>query len=112
MSMSSYQNNVPIPDHNNNNNKNSKPNVVVIFAAKNEENTIQNPIATAKRSYYEPTVIVVDAYSTDKTTELVRNSGVVIIQQSKQMFPGKGLAMKEGLKEAITKSASTDDHGS
>jgi glycosyltransferase involved in cell wall biosynthesis len=111
MSMSSYQNNVPIPDHNNNN-KNSKPNVVVIFAAKNEENTIQNPIATAKRSYYEPTVIVVDAYSTDKTTELVRNSGVVIIQQSKQMFPGKGLAMKEGLKEAITKSASTDDHGS
>ena len=28
-------------------------------------------------------------------------SGAVVIQQSKHLFPGKGLAMKEGLKEAI-----------
>jgi glucosyl-3-phosphoglycerate synthase len=108
--MSSYQNNVPIPDHTNNKNL-AKPNVVVIFATKNEEKTIQNSIATVKRSYYEPTVIVVDAYSTDKTTELAGNSGAVIIQQSKQMFPGKGLAMKEGIKKDITKSDSANnDH--
>jgi glucosyl-3-phosphoglycerate synthase len=100
--MSGYQNNTLInTDHN----MNSKPKIVVIFAAKNEENTIQNSIATAKKSCYEPTVIVVDAHSTDKTSELARNSGAVVIQQSKEMFPGKGLAMKEGLKEAIAKSA-------
>ena len=35
--------------------------------------------------------------------------GAMVIQQSKQVFPGKGLAMKEGLKEAITKSDLADD---
>lgn len=88
---------------------NSKPKVVVIFAAKNEENTIRDSVVTAKRSYYEPAVIVIDAYSTDRTSELARNSGAATIQQSKQMFPGKGLAMKEGLNEATTKSAADDD---
>ena len=87
----------------------SKPKVVVIFAAKNEENTIRDSVVTAKRSYYEPAVIVIDAYSTDRTSELARNSGAATIQQSKQMFPGKGLAMKEGLNEATTKSAADDD---
>src|SRR5512133_3701808 len=100
--MNSIQNNTLInTDHN----MNSKPKIVVIFAAKNEENTIQDSIAIAKKSCYEPSVIVVDAHSTDKTSELARNSGAMVIQQSKQMFPGKGLAMKEGLKESLVNSA-------
>ena len=49
--------------------KNSNPKVVVIFATKNEDNTIENSITIAKRSYYKPDVLVVDAYSTDKTSE-------------------------------------------
>jgi glycosyltransferase involved in cell wall biosynthesis len=74
---------------------------VVIFAAKNEENTIENSVSIAKKSYYKPEVLVVDAHSSDKTTELAISAGAVVIQQSKHLFPGKGLAMKEGLKEAI-----------
>src|SRR5262245_6201073 len=103
--MSSDQSDALANDHN----MNSKPKVAVIFAAKNEENTIQNSISTAKRSYYEPTLIVVDAYSTDKTSELVRDSGALIIQQSKQMFPGKGVAMKDGLREAMTDSGAANN---
>jgi glycosyltransferase involved in cell wall biosynthesis len=108
-SSNDYRNDIASNGHN----MNSKPRVTVIFATKNEENTIQDSIATANRSYYEPTVIVVDAYSTDKTSELARNSGAVVIQQSKQVFPGKGLAMKEALKEAISKSvvSTADDNG-
>lgn len=95
----------------NDQNMNSKPKVVVIFVAKNEERTIQNSISTVKASYYEPTVIVVDAYSTDKTNELATDSGAVMLQQSKQMFPGKGIAMKDGLKSAVSTSgvANNDD---
>jgi glucosyl-3-phosphoglycerate synthase len=55
----------------------------------------------AKKSYYKPEVLVVDAYSSDKTTELAITAGAVVIRQSKHLFPGKGLSMKEGLKEAI-----------
>jgi glucosyl-3-phosphoglycerate synthase len=54
-----------------------------------------------KKSYYKPEVLVVDAYSSDKTTEFARSAGAVVIRQSKHLFPGKGLAMQEGLKEAI-----------
>jgi glycosyltransferase involved in cell wall biosynthesis len=79
------------------------PKVVVIFTAKNEENTIENSVATAKKSYYKPEVIVVDAYSSDKTTELAVTAGAVVIRQSKHLFPAKGLAMKEGLEEAIVR---------
>jgi glycosyltransferase involved in cell wall biosynthesis len=77
------------------------PKVVVIFATKNEENTIENSISMAKKSYYKPEVLVVDAHSSDKTAELAVTAGAVVIRQSKHLFPGKGLAMKEGLKEAI-----------
>jgi glucosyl-3-phosphoglycerate synthase len=54
-----------------------------------------------KKSYYKPEVLVVDAYSSDKTTEFARTAGAVVTRQSRHLFPGKGLAMKEGLKEAI-----------
>ncbi|HEX9318009.1 MAG TPA: glycosyltransferase [Nitrososphaeraceae archaeon] len=77
------------------------PNVAVIFPAKNQERTIQHVINTAKKSNHNPQVIVVDAFSSDRTFELANNAGVTVIQQEVKLFPGKGIAMKTGLKEAI-----------
>jgi len=88
-----------------NNSQNSTPKVMVIFPAKNEEGTIENSIATAKQSYYKPDVILVDAFSTDKTTQLAGRAGAIVIQQPTKIFPAKGLAMKAGLREAFDRSA-------
>jgi hypothetical protein len=49
----------------------------------------------AKKRYYNPEVLVINAYSSDKTTELARSAGAVVIRQTKHLFTGKGLAMKE-----------------
>jgi glycosyltransferase involved in cell wall biosynthesis len=84
-----------------NQSQNSDAKVIVIFPAKNEEGTIERAISTAKQSYYKPEILVVDAYSTDKTSELAMKAGASVIQQPAQVFPGKGLAMKAGLKESI-----------
>ena len=89
--------------------QNSNPKVIVIFPAKNEEYTIENAIATANKSYYKPDVLVVDAYSTDKTNELAIRAGANVIQQPTQVFPGKGIAMKAGLREAIVRSEDAAD---
>ncbi len=79
------------------NSQNSIPKVIVIFPAKNEEGTIENSIATANQSNYKPDVIVVDAYSTDKTAQLAERAGAIVIQQPAKIFPAKGLAMKTGV---------------
>jgi glycosyltransferase involved in cell wall biosynthesis len=79
--------------------------VMVIFPAKNEEGTIENTVSMASRSNYNPEIIVVDAYSNDKTAELATRAGATVIQQPEQIFPGKGIAMKVGIREAITRSA-------
>lgn len=84
--------------------QNSDVDVTVIFPAKNEEGTIETAILTAKQSHFTPEILVIDAYSTDKTVELATKAGAKVIQQPTQIFPGKGLAMKTGLKEAIEKS--------
>ena len=87
------------------NSQNSIPKVIIIFPAKNEEGTIENAIATAKQSYYKPDVILVDAFSTDKTTQLAEKAGAIVIQQPTKIFPAKGLAMRAGLREAFDRSA-------
>ena len=46
------------------------PKVLVIFPAKNEEETIEHVITTAKQSRYVPEIIVVDAFSSNRTAEL------------------------------------------
>lgn len=79
--------------------------MIVIFPAKNEEGTIESSIATARQSYYKPDVMLVDAYSTDKTALLAERAGAIVIQQPTKIFPAKGLAMKTGLREAFDKSA-------
>lgn len=79
--------------------------VIVIFPAKNEEGTIVNSIASARQSHFKPDVILVDAYSTDRTTYLAEKAGAIVIQQPTRIFPAKGLAMKAGLNEAFKRSA-------
>lgn len=81
------------------------PKVIVIFPAKNEEGTIENSIDSARQSHFKPDVILVDAYSTDRTTYLAEKAGAIVIQQPSRIFPAKGHAMKAGLTEAFKRSA-------
>jgi glucosyl-3-phosphoglycerate synthase len=83
----------------------SSQKIVVIFPAKNEEDTIEHVIITAKKSRHSPEVIVVDAYSTDATVEKAKRAGARVAQQDDKMFPAKGIAMKKGLHEAISINA-------
>ena len=69
------------------------PKIVVIFPTKNEEDTIEHVIRTAKKSQHRPEVIVIDAFSSDKTVRIARDNGAKVIQQDDRMFPAKGIAM-------------------
>ena len=77
------------------------PRIVVIFPTKNEEDTIEHVIKTARKSRYKPEVIVVDAYSSDRTVKIAHDNGAKVIDQDSRMFPAKGIAMKNGINEAI-----------
>jgi glucosyl-3-phosphoglycerate synthase len=79
-------------------------NVAVIFPAKNEANTIENAITMVKQSHFKPEIIVVDAFSTDKTFDIAKQAGAIVIQPEVQMHPGKGLAMKRGVEKALSRS--------
>lgn len=78
------------------------PKVTVIFPTKNEESTIEGVISVASKSSFNPDILVVDAYSSDKTVELAIKAGATVIRQPEQIFPGKGMAMKAGLKKVIS----------
>jgi glycosyltransferase involved in cell wall biosynthesis len=85
--------------------ENQKPSkVVVIFPAKNEANTIKSCIEVVKQSKYEPAIIVADGHSTDKTRDIASENGAEIVMPEKRIHPGKGLAMKTGLKAALAKN--------
>ena len=84
------------------NKQTSSQKIAVVFPAKNEQDTIEHAITTAKKSRHSPEVIVVDAYSSDATAEIANKIGARVIQQGDRLFPGKGIAMKKGLSEAIS----------
>ncbi|MCP8304630.1 MAG: glycosyltransferase [archaeon] len=75
--------------------------VVVIFPARNEERTIGQCIEMVKKSKYHPTVIVADGYSTDNTRDVAEEVGAKVVVSPRRIHPGKGLAMKTGLKVAL-----------
>ena len=81
------------------------PRTVVIFPTKNEEDTIEHVIRTARKSHYNPEVIVVDAYSSDRTVKIANDNGAKVIEQGNRMFPAKAIAMKKGINEAIRYNA-------
>ncbi len=77
----------------------------IIFPAKNEAETIARCIETAQKSKYEPEILVVDGHSSDKTMANAKSAGAIVIQQSRSVFPAKGIALKDGLKEAFSRGA-------
>jgi glucosyl-3-phosphoglycerate synthase len=86
----------------------ASPKVAVIFPIKNEENTIESVISVASKSNFNPDIMVVDAYSSDKTVELAVKAGATVIRQPEQIFPGKGIAMKAGLREVISNNTTNN----
>jgi hypothetical protein len=44
-------------------------------------------------------VIVVDAYSSDRTVIISHDIGARVIEQGNRMFPAKGIAMKRELRK-------------
>lgn len=77
----------------------------VIFPTRNEAKTIAQCIEVAHKSKYEPDIIVVDGNSSDTTKKEAKSAGAIVMNQSKSMFPAKGVAMKDGIKEAINRGA-------
>jgi glucosyl-3-phosphoglycerate synthase len=79
--------------------------VVVVFPARNEAKTIAKCIKEAKQSKFKPEILVIDGFSTDNTKEEAESVGAIVIEQSQGIFPAKGRAMKDGIREAISRQA-------
>jgi glycosyltransferase involved in cell wall biosynthesis len=80
--------------------------LAVIFCTKNCEMTITYAISSAKNSHLfrqgNGLTIVIDGFSTDSTRQVAKEAGAsLVMQQPSSKFPGKGIAMKAGLEEAI-----------
>ncbi|MES0871063.1 glycosyltransferase family 2 protein [Pseudovibrio sp. SCP19] len=54
--------------------------ISVVILTKNEEDTVEGAIASAKADFEE--VIVLDSYSTDQTSERVKSAGAVFVQNT------------------------------
>jgi glycosyltransferase involved in cell wall biosynthesis len=73
----------------------------VVFPARNEAETVAHCIETARRSRYEPQVVVIDGNSSDNTREKAKSAGAIVVEQSRDFYPAKGVAMKDGVREAL-----------
>jgi len=80
-------------------------NLFVIFPARNEGKTIAQCVEVAGQSKHKPEIIVVDGNSSDSTKKEAKSAGAIVINQSKGIYPAKGIAMKDGIKEAISRGA-------
>jgi glycosyltransferase involved in cell wall biosynthesis len=77
----------------------------VIFPARNEAETIARCVETAQKSRYEPEILVIDGNSSDKTSDEAKSAGATVVKQSHNFFPAKGVAMKDGIREALRRGA-------
>jgi glucosyl-3-phosphoglycerate synthase len=77
----------------------------VIFPTRNEAETIGQCIETARKSKYAPEILAIDGYSSDKTRTEAKSAGATVVKQSRRLFPAKGVAMKDGIKEALKRGA-------
>jgi glycosyltransferase involved in cell wall biosynthesis len=77
----------------------------VIFPARNEADTVARCIEIARKSKYEPEIVVVDGNSSDSTRAEAKSAGATVVKQSRNLFPAKGVAMKDGAKEALDRGA-------
>jgi glucosyl-3-phosphoglycerate synthase len=78
--------------------------VVVVFPTRNEETTIRACIETARKSKYNPVIIVSDGHSSDKTRDIAKKCGATVVMPQERLHPGKGAAMVEGMKAALQKN--------
>lgn len=76
--------------------------VWMVMPAHNEERSIGRVLDVLKREGYSK-VIVVDDGSSDKTAEVARKRGAVVIRHAKNM--GLGAALRTGLKAAFERGA-------
>jgi len=72
----------------------------VVIPAKDEGATIAEVVRAAKQARWVDEVIVMDGHSTDNTIEEAKRAGAKVIMQSKKLYPGKGVAMRDGFKAA------------
>jgi glycosyltransferase involved in cell wall biosynthesis len=77
----------------------------VIFPARNEAETVARCVETAQKSRYKPDILVIDGNSSDRTRSEARSAGATVVRQSRQLFPAKGVAMKDGVREALNRGA-------
>ncbi|MBA7562065.1 Glucosyl-3-phosphoglycerate synthase [subsurface metagenome] len=77
----------------------------VIFPARNEAKTVAQCVETVQKSQYEPEILVIDGNSSDKTKVEAKSAGATVVKQSRDLFPAKGVAMKDGVKEALRRGA-------
>ena len=84
---------------------NNDTKLFVIFPARNEGKTIAQCIEIANKSRYKPDILVVDGHSADNTKAEAREAGAIVISQSKGVYPAKGVAMKDGAREALKRGA-------
>ena len=79
--------------------------VCVALPSKNNERTIGNIIENLLKSKYRPKIIVIDGFSQDRTREIASSfENVEVLTQSEKIYPGKGVAMKDGILKAIEES--------
>jgi glycosyltransferase involved in cell wall biosynthesis len=76
--------------------------VWIVMPAHNEERTIESVLDALKREGYSK-VIVVDDGSEDRTAEIARKRGAVVISHPKNR--GLGAALRTGLKAALERGA-------
>jgi glycosyltransferase involved in cell wall biosynthesis len=77
----------------------------VIFPARNEAETVARCVETARKSKYQPEIVVVDGNSSDRTRAEAKSAGATVVRQSRNLFPAKGVAMKDGVREALSRGA-------
>lgn len=70
--------------------------ISVIFPTKNREYHVKRAVRTAFKVKCAREVIVVDGGSRDRTIELAKKEGAEVIVQSDLVYPGKGVAMRDG----------------
>lgn len=77
-----------------------KPCASVVIPARDAEKTIERVVDAAKKSRFTREVLVVDGFSGDRTRERAEKAGAKVIQQSRKKYPGKGIALRDGLEAA------------
>ena len=73
----------------------ARPGVTVVIPARNEEPTLKMIIDKARP--FADEIVVVDGHSRDRTAEVAREAGAVVVQDNKR---GKGDAIRVGAKAA------------